>query len=249
MKASFVFSCLIFLSLHPAVSQETITLRYEKKQKTYHRQSNGKVVLVEEQLSTAVLLRKREKILYYEKPESRRQLLELTEEGTALASGSSAPADAWGTLYFRDIDSLFNLVRINRGGSYIVNRFPIWKGDQVWTILPDTRQIGRFFCQRAQLHDHGDLVWEVWFTDEVPLGYNLYNLMELPGMVVEATLFYPYTEFRLTEYAAHVLLRDEDLFPEVLKVKPNLLSRKAYETSMTRLRELRRMYAVRPEQP
>lgn len=244
LQTAFLF---LFINFTSAVwAQDQIWLKYEMKNKHYIRNKSGVVKLGKEDILHAFVLKKGSRFLYYETPVASKQLLTETDDGGAVGF-TSAPTDSVDRFCFRNTDSMFTLVRINRGGGvYMVNKYSMWKGDQVWKLLPESKKIGRFQCQRAQLFDDGDLVWDVWFTDAIPLEYNLSFLMDMPGLVVEATCTYPYATYELIECIENKEIKEEEIFPAVLNVKPNILSKSSVENGKLRRRALRREYSILP---
>ena len=107
-------------------------------------------------------------------------------------------------------------------------------------IKSETKKIGTFNCQKAIWKDDGFLVAEIWFAPDVPVYYGLQNYNEVPGMIVEATQFYPHIEYKLLEYVADAAVKEEEILPDYLRVQPNYLSRESYEQNLKRLRNLRK---------
>lgn len=202
----------------------------------------GKVTTIGNLTFDAYFIKKENEYLFYKIPQfiTQPDQLSFLEKAKLTGSNFSFDKDSIQNLTYRNADSAYNLVRIKTSNGYQVNKFPIWKGDQKWEILPQTKKIDRYNCQKAILKDDGDIVWEIWFNSDIPIEFGLYNLAELPGMVVEAKLLYPLTEFKLVELQLNINISNDTVKPALLKTTYKELTRESYENAKLRMRKLRR---------
>lgn len=240
MKASIILSflLLILFNLH-AQNFRTLRLKYAMTQKVFNINENGQSILVGKQEKIGHYIKKGSQYLFYVTPVD-------TISVSTLQIGASSQAtvnfmtDSLQQVQYRNTDSMFNLVMISRLGQRRVNRFDLFKAEQKWEITNETKQIGSFDCQKAIWKDDGFLVAEIWFAPNIPVYYGLQNYNEVPGMIVEATQFYPHIEYKLIEYVADAEVKDEEVFPAYLRVSPNYMSRESYEQNLKRLRTFRK---------
>ena len=54
-----------------------------------------------------------------------------------------------------------------------------------WKLLDETKKIDSFICQKAIGKFRGRL-WEVWFTNQIPISAGPWKLSDLPGLILEA---------------------------------------------------------------
>ena len=83
------------------------------------------------------------------------------ETGATTQASVSFLTDSLQQVQYRDIDSMYNLIMIERAGQRRVNRFDLGKGEQKWEIKTETKKIGTFNCQKAIWKDDGFLVAEM----------------------------------------------------------------------------------------
>ncbi|HVZ24613.1 MAG TPA: GLPGLI family protein [Sediminibacterium sp.] len=55
-----------------------------------------------------------------------------------------------------------------------------------WEILPETKKIGNYTCQKARAYVRGRL-FTVWFCNDIPVPFGPWKLNGLPGLILEAT--------------------------------------------------------------
>lgn len=240
MKASIIlfFLLLILFNLH-AQNFRTLRLKYAMTQKVFNTNENGQSILVGKQEKIGHYIKKGSQYLFYVTPVDT-----ISVSTLQIGAGSQATVnfmtDSLQQVQYRNTDSMFNLVMISRSGQRRVNRFDLFKAEQKWEIINETKKVGSFVCQKAIWKDDGFLVAEIWFAPDIPVYYGLQNYNEVPGMIVEAMQFYPHIEYKLIEYVADAEVKDEEIFPTYLRVSPNYMSRESYEQNLKRLRTLRK---------
>lgn len=240
MKAYKLFLAAFFLlqSLS-AQNFQTLRLKYGITQKFFNTNENGQLKLIAKQEKLGFYLKRGNQYLFYATPLDTVSSASQETGATSQASVSFL-TDSLQQVQYRDIDSMYNLIMIERAGQRRVNRFDLWKGEQKWEIKNETKKIGTFNCQKAIWKDDGFLVAEIWFAPDITVYYGLQNYNEVPGMIVEATQFYPHIEYKLLEYVADAAVKDEEILPVYLRVRPNYLSKESYEQNLKRLRSLRK---------
>jgi GLPGLI family protein len=88
-----------------------------------------------------------------------------------------------------------------------------------WTILPETKIINGLQCQRACLYGKsatGAKVanWDVWFCPEIPVQYGPFQLISLPGLIVEVSSeIFPFSA-KLTTYTLNTAIPDAVFWPQ-----------------------------------
>lgn len=240
MKIYTLFLAAFFLlgSLN-AQTFQTLRLKYAITQKVFNTNENGQLRLVAKQERTGFYFKKKNQYFFYSTPADTISRVETEVSANNFASASFL-TDSLQQVHYRNTDSMFNLVLIRRAGQNRVNRFDLWKGEQKWEIKTETKRIGTFNCQKAIWKDDGFLVAEIWFAPDIPVYYGLQNYNDVPGMIVEATQFYPHIEYKLLEYVADAEVKEDEILPLYLQVRPNYMSRESYEQSLIRLRALRK---------
>lgn len=217
----------------------TLKLTYDITNQSFTTDSKGNKYITSRQKMIGYFIKKDSRFFFYATP---------LDTGIAVKNNMNLnyyvqinyPKDSLQMVQYRDADSGYQIVRIPRSGSYILNRFPIVWGYQQWTVLPETKKIGSFQCQKAILKDDGEPVAEIWFTPDIPVYFALQNFNEVPGMVVEATLFYPHIEFKLMEYQANIPVSEEEIFPAYMQSKANVFSKEDFLRGQQRIRNLRK---------
>lgn len=143
--------------------------------------------------STGLLYRDKNRYIYYEKPDYLQKYPEgvvtvPTKSGTASYALSS---DTIQRLNFHDLDSL---VRIYRPDIKVMGNDPYNVIDKIGRVkfkieyLDETKEINGLFCQKANLSISGYSQWIVWFAPSIPVDVNVFNIINLPGLVVEAEM-------------------------------------------------------------
>ncbi len=99
------------------------------------------------------------------------------------------------------------------------------RGWQQWNILPEKRNIDGLECQRAELVYSGGMYqepkkgWDVWFCPDIPVGANISNVLELPGLVIEGEDLVLGIRYELESYALNVAIDDKVFWPDVFNKK------------------------------
>ena len=239
MRTYLLFITFFLLQSLYAQKFETLRLEYAITQKIFNSNENGEQRLVGKQEKLGHYLKKGNQYFFYS------TLLD-TISTASQQFGPNAQAsvsfltDSLQQVQYRNVDSMYNLVMIQRAGQQRVNRFDLWKGEQKWEMKNETKKIGTFNCQKAIWKDDGFLVAEIWFAPDIPVYYGLQNYNEVPGMIVEATQFYPHIEYKLLEFVADAKVKDHEILPSYLRVNANYMSRESYEQNLKRLRNLRK---------
>jgi GLPGLI family protein len=74
-------------------------------------------------------------------------------------------------------------------------------GGMHWKVMPEKRVIDGLNCQRALLEFNGKTNYcEVWFCSDINVQVSLCNLMDLPGLLVEANYFSIQETYKLKSY-------------------------------------------------
>jgi GLPGLI family protein len=218
---------------------QTLRLKYAITQKIFNTNENGQSRLIGKQDRVGYYFKRGNQYFFYSSPLDTVSITDQQAGGNFQATVSFL-TDSLQQVQYRNTDSMFNLVMIHRSSQQRVNKFDLWKGEQKWEIKSETKKIGTFNCQKAIWKDDGFLVAEIWFAPDIPVYYGLQNYNEVPGMIVEATQFYPHIEYKLLEYVADATVKEEEILPDYLRVHPNYLSRESYEQNLKRLRNLRK---------
>ncbi|RXK59334.1 GLPGLI family protein [Lacibacter luteus] len=230
---------IISIQILYSQSLNTLKLKYTVTQKKFNINEEGQSRLIAKQERLGFYFKVGSQYFFYSTPFDTTSIVNQEVVGNNRASVSFLK-DSLQQVQYRNTDSMFNLVMIQRSGQQRVNRFDLVKGEQKWEIKPETKKVGTFQCQKAVWIDDGFLVAEIWFAPDVPVYFGLQNYNEVPGMIVEATQFYPHIEYKLIEYVADAEVKDDEIFPAYLRVSPNYMSRENYEQNLKRLRTLRK---------
>lgn len=148
--------------------------------------------------------RKGNKYIYFETPLylqdfSDEKLKEQVSSGTLRMT--VLPKDSIQRIWNTDFDSL--QVRFRQPPPSNLNqRFTFDPDYQSWNILSETKEINGLKCQLAtsNLPGREDLQWKVWFCSDVPMQSNLYGIIGLPGLVVEAEFIPLRINYKLESY-------------------------------------------------
>jgi GLPGLI family protein len=240
MKKSILILILFHIGfLSKGQSPSTLRLQYTVVNKIYQADAKQNSVLIAQQELIAKFYKKGNCYFFYATPIDTGTTIN-SNMGNDVYANASFKKDSLQMVQYRNTDSAFNLIYLQRGEKKLLNRFPIVKGFQKWSVLPQTKKIGSFNCQKAVWKDDGDIVAEIWFAPDIPVFYGLQNFDEVPGLIIEATLMYPHIEFKLVKYEANIPLKEEELLPIYMRGTPNLLSKEDYLNAQERLRKLRR---------
>lgn len=151
------------------------------------------------------------------------------------------PAQSIITMVYQNLDSMIRLVYRLNGGVRQINRFPLII-EQQWEVLPDVKNISGMACQKAVLKEADDIVAEVWFSPETKFPFGLHHFNNMPGLLVEAHIFYPGIMVRLIEYQQHIDLADQDLYPKELHPPHKNMSAADYQRVKDQYRKLRKQH-------
>jgi GLPGLI family protein len=139
--------------------------------------------------------------------------------GTSNTTRVSLPMDTTQGIYYRDMDSLVMRWRLDiSGGSMDFNYERLFvQGNSSWELTPEQKTIGGLKCQKAVLRNHGVIIWEVWFTPEIPVTVGPAGIVDIPGLVVEAYCI-PWNEtYRLDSYSTTVKIPQDVFWPAEFK--------------------------------
>lgn len=95
-----------------------------------------------------------------------------------------------GISYF-DMDSLLLRTHSGEPGAYDENRYYNYAKDyRQWQMLNETQIIHGMHCKLARLFGtNGTPIAEIWYNPEIEMPVAMRNLMNLPGLIVQATYF------------------------------------------------------------
>ncbi|MFT4202312.1 MAG: GLPGLI family protein [Chitinophagaceae bacterium] len=98
--------------------------------------------------------------------------------------------DTMQEIYYGDFDSLVMRMRYKNYstdiGHNIVQHFEANFAN--WEIVPETKKIGEYDCQRARLSINNHPQWDIWFCPDVQILAGPGNIKYPPGLVVEADM-------------------------------------------------------------
>lgn len=177
---------------------------------------NNKATKVADAESSAFFYRDNNRYIYFEKPD----YLQKYPDGLINVNSSDAvysyqlPVDTIQKLYFHDLDSL---VVISRPLFSAKGKVDFNIKDKVGRVkfnieyLDENKQINGLYCQKANLKIGNNLQWIVWFAPSIPVDVGIYNIINLPGLVVEAEMIPLKTKYILQKYNTGAEI-DEKIF-------------------------------------
>ena len=83
-------------------------------------------------------------------------------------------------MYNNQKDFYFNHEYLDGEIDVIKEDKKIW----TWKILPETKKIGNFTCQKAEATFRGS-VFTAWFTNKIPVPFGPWKAKDLPGLILE----------------------------------------------------------------
>ncbi len=124
-----------------------------------------------------------------------------------------------------------------------ITRVPIYNKELIYesgsltemvTLKNNKRKIGKFNCQEAEVRK-GGVNYTVWFTKDLPVSANLYNLKKVPGTIIKIS-HEQYPDFEIKFQSIEEVKEIE----EFKKYKDYILSKKplnpaVYEKEATKL--------------
>ncbi|WP_416439358.1 GLPGLI family protein [Phnomibacter sp. MR] len=129
--------------------------------------------------------------LYYQEPlflqEYPKGYIRLTQETGGVFSHTVPSAPRQLLTYFR-LDSAVKRSRTDfmDMGMNLFYRFE--RGYQQWEMTNETKQIGNLKSQKSILKNtKDDTIFEVWFCADIPMVFGPWGIIDLPGLVLEAT--------------------------------------------------------------
>lgn len=163
------------------------------------------------------------------------------EQGTVSVNFNTKPQQL---LSLVDFDSLYYKMQADvSAGPDNVNQecdgqlyyFKFSRGFQPWIMLNETKTIQGLHCQRAKLYDQSnELMWDVWFTNDIPIQGSTQALFDLPGLMVEGHQPQAHYTYQLKSYTTTVDIPDSLFYPTcfngTFRIMPTL---KPYRTTKT----------------
>ncbi len=151
--------------------------------------------------------------------------VQLTISETNTTSISPLVMDTIQQLRYYNLDSLYFITRadlpksaMNNRGEIRNNYFRFERGFERWQLLPDSIRIDGRWCKRATLRysHNNEIVYDFWYTEEIPLPLSPLGYSELPGLVVRGSIPPLGSHFELTAYDMQALLTDADVWKKEL---------------------------------
>jgi GLPGLI family protein len=119
---------------------------------------------------------------------------EMIKDGDEIALIAANVFSNANTIFYTNLSENLNL----RALDYLGEKFLINDGnsDVEWTVSNETKTILGYRCYRAfkEIEEHNQilnqkrtLIYEVWFTPDIPVSFGPIGLGGLPGLILEAT--------------------------------------------------------------
>lgn len=123
--------------------------------------------------------------------------------------------DSVNYMQYADMDSM--IIRYHRpsgfpGAAGTNTYFTFEAGCRVWTITGETRNINGLLCQKATTPGRTSAN-EIWFATDVEAAIGPQGLLEVPGLVVEASFPDIHETWSLREFTTDVPLADSEFWP------------------------------------
>ena len=172
---------------------------------------------------TGFLYKKNNKYIYFEKPNYLSKLI----DGSIPISNSdnhyfiyTPNSDTVQGIEYTDFDSMILRTRSNMITS-ITNKNVVQKIEpesfnwMQWKLWPDTMEVNGLHCQKATMSTGSQDMWTIWFCPDILMQANLFNIKNLPGLVVEATFLPIYKTYKLEAYSISEPFKEDIFWPKV----------------------------------
>ena len=170
--------------------------------------------------STGFFYKKNNQYIYYEKP----NYLKKYPDGVIITSitpehqlNLSLCMDTIQRINYTAMDSLVLRNRVDMGGKGNVDFNYVQKFELNvfnWVFQTETKEIQGLKCQKATLSINGNPEWSVWFCPDIPLQAGISNILDLPGLVVEAENIPTKTYYYLDYYTTTTNIDDNVFWPK-----------------------------------
>ena len=210
---------LILLSHSLTIKGQTIEAKYKVSQDilmNFEGVGLKKIVTLE---STGYLYRKMNRYIYFEKPD----YLDLYPTGNVQTRISpnhihnlQICMDTIQKLSYKDMDSMIKRHRMDIAGKGGVdfNYVQKFSADYFnWDYSGETKEIQGLVCQKASLKMRGKIEWVVWFCPDIEMQAGIFNIIGLPGLIVEAENLVLNSKYSLESYSYLKDIRDEVFWP------------------------------------
>ena len=108
----------------------------------------------------------------------------------------------------------------------------------IWNVLPETKKIGNYVCQKAT-GSYGGRKYNAWFTKDIPFQDGPWKLHGLPGLILEASDAANEISFTFKEISEN---NDADLFVQSFMNSQNSITAKIED-----LNKAKKAFEIDPE--
>ena len=137
---------------------------------------------------TGYLYKKNNRYIFFEKPA---YLSKVKDGGIWISNPQdysnviiySVNTDTMQFAFYCDYDSLLQRHFYADKENYISHFEP---GLFAWDLLPETKEINGLRCQKTTRSYNGKVQTIVWFCPDIPMQGGIFNVLDIPGLVVEA---------------------------------------------------------------
>lgn len=209
---------VIMATFSLAIRAQTLEAKYRVSTEVFI-DIDKKATKVADVISSAMLIRDRNRYIYFEEP----TYLQNYPDGNLVVKKEAGnysytlPADSLLYINFHDLDSMIRIYRQVRSGKGLVDFNIISKVGHIkfsFDYLPDTKEINGLFCQKAIVKISGYTQWIVWFAPSIPMDVGLGNIVGLPGLIVEAEMIPRKTKFYLERYEMGAAVNEKLFHPK-----------------------------------
>ncbi|MFN4008179.1 MAG: GLPGLI family protein [Chitinophagaceae bacterium] len=199
---------------------------------------NGKVEKTLTLESTGFLYKKQNRYIYFQKPNYLAQYPNGTI--TTLVKDKYVHnhllcTDTLQSINYTAMDSLILRFRPNMGGAGQVDFNYVQKFELNvfnWVYLPEIKEIQGLRCQKATLAINGYPQWIAWFCPDIPMQAGVDNILDLPGLVVEAECIPIKSKYYLQQYSTTTPIDDSIFWPNEFKQRFEVLADRKRKTTV-----------------